>query len=307
MKSMKARRILSNVVIYVILGVSAVIWVLPILWLFLQSLSGEGYSSIGKPIPSSLTFENYMYLFAPGASPEGAIDKSHDLIALGNTSIMLSGFDVWFINTLIVAVLVCIINTLFVLCTAYALSRFRFKARGIFMRLNLILGMFPGFLGMIINYWLMKELFHLNGQIWALVILYSAGSGMGFFVSKGFFDTVSKSIDEAAMIDGANRAQIFWNIILPLAKPIVVYTVLTSFMGPWGDYITSSYIIGLTNYQSWTVAIGLYKWATDVKLAADYYTRYTAGSVIIALPLSILFIATQRYYVGGVTGGAVKG
>jgi arabinogalactan oligomer/maltooligosaccharide transport system permease protein len=131
---------------------------------------------------------------------------------------------------------------------------------------------------------------------------------MGFFISKGFFDTISRSIDEAAMIDGASRAQIFWNIILPLSKPIVVYTILTSFMGPWGDYITSSYIIGLQNTSQWTVAIGLYKWATDTQnLNISYYTRYAAGSVIVALPMAILFIATQRYYVGGVTGGAVKG
>jgi arabinogalactan oligomer/maltooligosaccharide transport system permease protein len=154
----------------------------------------------------------------------------------------------------------------------------------------------------------MKYVFNLQGSIWALVILYSAGSGMGFFISKGFFDTVSKSIDEAAMIDGANRAQIFWNIVLPLAKPTVVYTLLTSFMAPWGDYITSSYIIGLQNSENWTVAIGLYKWATDgINYKPSYYTRYAAGSVIIALPLSALFLATQRYYVGGVTGGAVKG
>ncbi len=312
MKSQKARRILSNTIIYIILGISAVIWVLPILWIVLQSLSGEaGTASRARLVPQAFSFENYLLLFSEGTQPSWAVSTTNSTfnsIELWNTGIMMTGFSVWLINTLIIAVLVCIINTVFVLAVAYSLSRFRFKARPMFMRLNLILGMFPGFLGMIINYWLMKEVFHLQGTFWALVILYSAGSGMGFFISKGFFDTVSKSIDEAAMIDGANRAQIFWNIVLPLAKPTVVYTLLTAFMAPWGDYITSSYIIGLANHNNWTVAIGLYKWATDVQeYGSAYYTRYAAGSIVIALPLSALFLATQRYYVGGVTGGAVKG
>lgn len=309
MRSQKTRRLIGNIVVYAILVISAIIWVLPIIWLVLQGFSGEeGKIGQKRLIPQTFTFENFTNLFVPGAHPSYASNYSHDLVSFWGTDLQLTGFTVWLINTLIIAILVCIINTVFVLCVAYALSRFRFKARPAFMKLNLILGMFPGFLGMIINYWMMKELFHLDGTIWALIILYSAGSGMGFFISKGFFDTVSKSIDEAAMIDGANRAQIFWNIVLPLAKPIVVYTLLTSFMAPWGDYITSSYIIGLTNDSNWTVAIGLYKWATDdINYTSSYYSRYAAGSVVIALPLSILFIATQRYYVGGVTGGAVKG
>ena len=309
MRSQKTRRLVANIVVYAILIISAIIWVLPILWLVLQAFSGEeGKIGQKRLIPQAFTFDNFINLFVPGAHPSYATNYAHDSIRFWGVGPEMTGFSIWLINTLIIAILVCIINTVFVLCVAYALSRFRFKARPMFMKLNLILGMFPGFLGMIINYWIMKELFHLDGTIWALVILYSAGSGMGFFISKGFFDTVSKSIDEAAMIDGANRAQIFWNIVLPLAKPIVVYTLLTSFMAPWGDYITSSYIIGLTNDGNWTVAIGLYKWATDdINYSSSYYSRYAAGSIVVALPLSILFIATQRYYVGGVTGGAVKG
>ena len=194
----------------------------------------------------------------------------------------MDGFFVkWLMNTLIVACCCCVISTFFVLATAYSLSRFRFKGRNTLMKLNLILGMFPGFLGMIILYWVMKSIFHLQGSFWALVIIYSAGSGMGFFISKGFFDTISRSIDEAAMIDGASRSQIFWHIILPLAKPIVVYTILTSFMAPWGDYITSSYIIGLQNSTQWTVAIGLYKWATEsTTLTPTYYTQYVGVRVV---------------------------
>jgi arabinogalactan oligomer/maltooligosaccharide transport system permease protein len=295
MKSQKARRIVGLVVVYIILAIASVIWIAPIFWLFMQSF-GYDSSSSAYFIPHELTFANYAYLFGFGSPSYAA---SHEL----------DGYFVkWMGNTLIVAILTCIISTLFVLMTAYALSRFRFKSRNTLMKLNLVLGMFPGFLGMIIMYWVMKEIFHLQGQFWSLVILYTAGAGMGFFVSKGFFDTISRSIDEAAMIDGANRAQIFWHIILPLSKPIVVYTILTSFMGPWGDYITSSYIIGLQNRPQWTVAIGLYKWATDgTTLTPTYYTQYAAGSVVVAIPMIALFMLTQKYYVSGVTGGAVKG
>lgn len=303
MKSLKASRIISLTIVYVILAVCAVIWVLPFVWLILQSFSLNAASkSQFVPDFSTATFANYGYLFTGGA-PAYQDGSSLDI----NPANGMSYYLTWFLNTFVIAVICCIINTLFVLIVAYAMSRFRFKGREMLMKLNLILGMFPGFLGMIIMYWVMKEIFKLQGTFWALIFIYSAGSGMGFFVSKGFFDTISRSIDEAAEIDGANKAQIFWNIILPLSKPIVVYTILTSFMSPWGDYITSSYIIGNQNTGNWTIAIGLYKWATDISYAADYYTRYAAGAVVIAIPLAILFIATQKYYVAGVTGGAVKG
>ena len=289
MKSLKARRFLSNALIYVLLIVLSVIWLSPIVWIVLQSFSGEGIAARSRFYPSAWSFDNYIALFSTGY---GALDGK---------------FPTWFLNTLIVAICNCIISTLFVLFTSYALSRFRFKARGIFMKMNLVLGMFPGFLSMIIMYWVMKEIFHLQGNYWSLVILYSAGSGAGFYISKGFFDTISKSIDEAAMIDGATRNQIFWNIILPLAKPIVVYTILTSFMSPWGDYITSSYIIGLQNPSQWTVAIGLYQMISNNEYIMDYYTQFAAGAVCVAIPTTLLFIFLQKYYVSGVTGGAVKG
>lgn len=298
MRSLKTGRIISNTIIYIILVVMSVIWLAPIVWLVLQSFSGDGLASRVRFVPSTWTLNNYVYLFS---NFTGKTNPNATVIALDGK------FFTWFMNTLIVSICSCIICTLFTLMTAYALSRFRFKGRGLFMRLNLILGMFPGFLSMIIMYWVMKEIFHLAGSYWALVIIYSAGSGMGFFISKGFFDTISKSIDEAAMIDGATKSQIFWNIILPLAKPIVIYTILTSFMGPWGDYITSSYIVGLQNIDNWTVAIGLYQMVTTNDYVVTYYTQFAAGAVVVALPTTLLFIFLQKYYVSGVTGGAVKG
>lgn len=298
MKSLKARRILVNSIIYMVLIILSIIWVAPIVWMILQSFAGDGIAARTRFIPNTWTFDNYLWLFNNFTGASNPLATTHALDGK---------FFTWFMNTLIVAILSCIISTLFVLLTAYALSRFRFKGRGLFMKMNLIIGMFPSFLSMIILYWVMKEIFHLEGSYWSLVIIYSAGAGAGFYISKGFFDTISKSIDEAAMIDGATKNQIFWNIILPLAKPIVVYTVLTSFMAPWGDYITSSYIIGLQNIDNWTVAIGLYQMISSNVYIVSYYTQYAAGAVCIAIPTTLLFIFLQKYYVSGVTGGAVKG
>ena len=198
----------------------------------------------------------------------------------------------------------CVISTLFILMVSYTLSRLRFKSRRKLLNLGLILGMFPGFMSMAATYSIM-ELFHLEGQLFALVIVYSAGAGLGYQVAKGFFDTIPRSLDEAARIDGATSNRIFWVIILPLSKPIIVYTALTTFLGPWADYIFVSYFMK-TNTDNFTVAVGLYNLLTPANINS-YFTTFCAGAVLIAIPITILFIVMQRFYVGGVTGGAVKG
>lgn len=275
------KRAIANAVVYIILSIMVVIWIIPIVWLVLQSFSiEEGVTTTF--FPRSLTLDHYINLFTNEAFPYGR----------------------WVLNTFIVAVFSCIISTLFILMVSYAFSRLRFKSRKTFLNLGLILGMFPGFMSMAATYNIM-DIIGLKGQLVALVIVYSAGAGLGYQVSKGFFDTIPRSLDEAAKIDGATRNQIFWIIILPLSKPIIVYTALTTFIGPWTDYIFVSYFMK-DNAENFTVALGLYK-MLDKEVVGTLFTTFCAGAVLIAIPITILFVIMQRFYVAGVTGGAVKG
>lgn len=276
-----AKRTAANVIVYFILGVMSVVWLIPIVWLVLQSFNTrKGISA--QFFPEGFTFNNYVNLFTDTQYPYGK----------------------WILNTLIVAALSCVISTLFILMVSYAFSRLRFKSRKTFLNLGLILGMFPGFMSMVATYNIM-EIIGLKQQLFALVIVYSAGAGLGYQVAKGFFDTIPRSLDEAAKIDGATRHQIFWQIILPLSKPIIVYTALTTFTGPWADYIFVSYFMKAKK-TNWTVALGLYN-MIDGENIDKRFSTFCAGAVIIAIPITILFIIMQRFYVAGVTGGAVKG
>jgi arabinogalactan oligomer/maltooligosaccharide transport system permease protein len=288
-KSRKWTEIVSNTIIYTVLTIMSVIWLVPIFWLVLQSFKLNdigGSSGLSTSFfPATYTFNNYINLFVFNAADQVK-------------------FPLWFLNTFIVATITCLISTILVLMTSYAFSRLDFKARKPMMKIILILGMFPGFMTMIAIYHILK-LIGLTGSIWGLILVYSGGAAMGYYISKGFFDTIPKSIDEAAMIDGASKSQIFWQITLPLSKPIVIYTALTSFIGPWGDFIFARLMLG-DNLDSYTVARGLY-WMITRENIQTYFTRFCAGAVIIAIPITLLFIWMQKYYVSGVTGGSVKG
>ncbi len=212
----------------------------------------------------------------------------------------------WFLNTLTIALFCAVIQTIMQLSVSYSLSRIRFKGRKLLMNICLVLGMFPGFLTMIVLYYLLKTLgMTQGGAVAGLILVSCASSGMGYYISKGFFDTLPKSLDESARIDGATRFQVFLKIIMPLAKPIVIYTILMAFMGPWGDYVFASYV-AFGETSSYNVAVGLYQWV-NTNDYQGYFTKFCAGGVLVAIPITALFMALQKYYVEGVTGGAVKG
>ena len=284
--SMKASNRLSDVMVHILLAVLSIIWILPIVFVILTSLRGEPGSYVSYIIPKEFTFANYTRLFT---------DKS------------MINFPKWFLNTFIIACFSCVIATFFTLCVSYVMSRMRFKLRKKFMNIALILGMFPGFMSMIAVYYILKGIGLLETTTLkhvALVLVYSGGAGLGFYIVKGFFDTIPKSIDEAAYIDGATRWEVFTKITLPLSKPMIVYTSLTAFMGPWVDYIFAKVILG-TDKDAYTIAIGLWQ-MLEREYIQKYYTAFYAGCVLISIPIAILFIKTQKYYVEG-TAGAVKG
>ncbi len=274
---------ISTAIIYVILTILSIIWVLPIIWVFITSFRAEPGSFTNTFFPKSYTFNNYIKLFSDNQQ---------------------FYFFRWFLNTLFVSIFSCLISTFFVLSVSYVMSRLRFKMRKPFMNIALILGMFPGFMSMIAIYYILKA-FGISQSLIALILVYSGGAGLGFFIAKGFFDTLPRALDEAAYLDGATKSYVFWKITLPLSKPIIIYTLLTAFMGPWVDYIFASVIMG-DNYTNYTVALGLFK-MLEREFIHTYYTQFAAGAVIVSIPIAILFVATQRFYVEGVTGGAVKG
>ena len=278
---LKTSRAITNTSIHVLLIVISIIWLIPFVCIVLQSFRVENSGPVGYVLPKVWGTDNYTKLFQ-------------------------TDFPRWYTNTFIAALVTAVLQTIIVLCMSYTLSRFRFKMRQPLMRFMLILGMFPGMLSMIILYRVLKDLGLTQANaVPGLILVYVASSGMGYYVSKGFFDTIPMSLDEAARIDGATRAQILYKIILPLSKPIVIYTILTAFMGPWGDFVFARYISFGTSAGK-NVAVGLYDWLNKDQIS-NCYTMFCAGGVLVALPVTILFLFLQKYYVEGVTGGAVKG
>ena len=136
--------------------------------------------------------------------------------------------------------------------------------------------------------------------------MYSAGSGMGYLIAKGFFDTVSKSLRESAYLEGANEFTVFWKIILPLSKPIIVYTVINSFLAPWMDFVFADLMMTSGTAANKTVALGLFTMVNKVN-RNNYFAQFCAGGVIVSIPISILFVIMQKFYVEGITSGAAKG
>ena len=279
---MSTKNRLSNTVIYIILILMSLIWLIPFICIVLQSFRVESTGQVGYVIPKQWGLDNYVTLFTQTSFPK------------------------WYMNTLLIAVVVAVIQTVIVLCMSYTLSRLRFKGRKLLMNFMLVLGMFPGFLTMIVLYTVLKDLnMIMENAVPGLILVYVASSGMGYYVSKGFFDTIPRSLDEAARIDGATRLQVFYKIILTFSKPIVIYTALTAFMAPWGDFVFARYISN-NNSAGMNVAVGLWSWLQRDTIS-QRYTLFCAGGVIVAIPVTLLFIALQKYYVEGVTGGAVKG
>jgi len=278
----RASRRLGNGTIYFVLTLITIIWLAPFVGIVLESFKAETTMQTPYLFPKEFGFDHYIRLFNE------------------------TDFLRWFKNTGLMGVATAALQTIFILSMSYVLSRIRFKGRRGLMNAMLILGMFPGFLTMILIYKVFADA-GLTGSMApaGLVIVYCASSGMGYYVSKGFFDTIPKSLDEAARVDGATRFQVFLRVIMPLSKPIVIYTILMGFMAPWGDFMLASYLIH-ENSAGMNVAVGMYEWLSRTNLNT-HYTMFCAAGVVVAIPVVTVFLLLQKYYVEGVTGGAVKG
>lgn len=283
--SAKTKRFVTNVIVHACLTVLAAIWVFPLLWVVLTSFRAEKGSYMSTFFPKSYTVDNYVKLFT-------------------DTNVL--NFPKMFMNTLIIAIFSCLISTFFVLAVSYCMSRLRFKMRKPFMNVALILGLFPAFMSMVAVYYILKAMGLSEGAMIrvALILVYSGGAGMGFYIAKGFFDTIPKALDEAAFLDGATKFQVFTKITVPLSKPIIVYTIITTFIGPWVDFIFAK-VICRANADYYTVALGLWK-MLEKEYIDNWYTCFAAGSVCISIPIAILYLCTQRFYADGMSG-AVKG
>lgn len=281
--SMKRKNAISNTIIYIILIAMAVIWLIPFVFIVLESFRCESTWQVGYIIPKQWGFDNYINLFTK------------------------TDFLKWYLNTFLIGLAAAVFQSIVVLCVSYTLSRINFKGRKLLMNTCLVLGMFPGFVTLIVLYRVLSAI-GLTGvnSVPGLILIGLAGSGMGYYISKGYFDTIPRSLDEAAKMDGATKFQIFYKVIMPLAKPIVIYTILTAFMGPWGDFMFAKYIAHGSS-AGMNVAVGLQYMISSPGNISKNYTMFCAGGVLVAIPITILFLMLQKYYVEGVTGGAVKG
>ena len=267
-----------------LIAVLCAIWLVPIVWLVCMAFSADDFMYVAGFFPKKWSAGHFVRLFQTDT---------------------VNQFPMWFMNTFKIAIFNCVISTCFTLMVAYATSFGKFKARKPLMNAAVLLNLFPGVLTMIAVYFTLKTFGLTNSHI-GLILVYSASSGLGYLICKGFFDTVPRALCEAARLDGCNEARIFAQIIIPTSRPIIVYTIISSFLVPWMDFVYAKMILNAGVSEYYTVAVGLYR-MLDKSLINNYFTIFCCGGILVSIPIAILFFIMQKFYVEGVTAGAVKG
>lgn len=270
---------IEKVVVYALLITIALMVLVPVSWIVLSSLQ-EGNSLFSSTfIPQKITFKHYVELF-----------KETD-------------FLLWYWNTFKIAIANMCISLVITTLTAYVFSRYNFKGKKTTLISVLVLQMFPSFLAMTAIFILLSKLNLLDTHL-GLILVYSAGQvPYNSWLVKGYFDGIPKTLDEAARVDGAGHLTIFVRIIMPLARPILVLIAITNFMGPWFDFIFPNLV--LRSQDKRTLAMGIFDWITTG--ANDNFTMFAAGAILVAVPITILFLILQKHIVKGLSAGAVKG
>lgn len=282
------RNIFGTLILYTELVLLGVIVLIPVVYVIGTSLNPN--SGIPSSIwPAEPSLRAFQFLFE-GSAMYGASEETNAFVS-------------WYWNTLQVAFLTMIFSVLFVTGTAYVFARYKFKGKRAGLLTILVLQMFPSFLGLIAIFTLFQT-FGLLDQPLALVIIYTAGAiPFNVWLIKGYLQGVPKELDESAKIDGANKIQIFFKIIMPLSVPIISFVAVTQFMAPWLDYILPSFVI--ETEEKWTLAVGIFRFINDQ--ARINYPAFSASAILIAVPITVLYIVFQRYIIEGITAGANKG
>ena len=267
---------------YILLIAVCVIIIYPLLWTIGASFNPGNSLVSTSIIPKNPTNEHYVKLFA------------------GEGNLF---YKQWYLNSLKISVFTMLLSLISVSFTAYAFSRFRFKGRKNGLTLFMLLQMIPQFSALTAIFVLGQMLGLINSH-WLLILIYVGGQiPMNSYLLKGYMDTIPMDLDESARIDGASRTRIFWQIIIPLSRPMLAVVAMNGFTGPLGDFALSSVI--LRNPESYTLPIGLYKLVSD-KMGASY-TTFAAGAILISIPIVIIFLSLQKHFVFSLTAGGTKG
>lgn len=273
-----ANRIRLTLSYLILIGAIAVV-IYPIVWVVGSSLNPGNSLSSSTIIPENATLDHYRKLFAE------------------------TEYLTWYWNTLKICFITMVLSVIFIGLTAYAFSRYKFVGRKNGLLLFLILQMIPQFVAILAIYILAFQVGLLDTHL-ALILVYVGGLiPMNTYLAKNYYDTIPKELDESARIDGAGHFRIFWQIILPLSKPILAVIALFSFISPFADFILASILISSDDKQ--TLAVGLFNMISNK--FGNNFTLFAAGSVLVAIPIGLLFLSLQRYFISGLTAGGTKG
>ncbi len=267
---------------YLVLIVAVVVIAYPLLWTIGASFNPGNSLVSTSLIPKNPTTAHYTKLFA------------------GEGTLL---YKQWYVNSLKISFFTMVLSLICVSMTAYAFSRFRFTGRKNGLLLFLLLQMIPQFSALIAIFVLAQMLGMINSHLMLILVYVGGQIPMNTYLLKGYFDTIPRDLDESAKIDGASNTRIFWQIILPLSRPMLAVVAMNGFTGPLGDFALSSVL--LRNPEYYTLPIGLYKLVTD-KMGASY-TTFAAGAILISIPIALVFLALQKHFVTGLTAGGTKG
>ncbi|MBM7554078.1 arabinogalactan oligomer/maltooligosaccharide transport system permease protein [Thalassobacillus pellis] len=277
----KTKSKIEVTLIYLFLAVMFVVIAYPLLWTIMMSINPGTNMLVTKMIPDNPTLEHYLWLFTdPG-----------------------SDYVIWYKNSLMVAFANATGSVVLTSLIAYAFSRYHFIGKKYGLYTFLLLQMFPALMGMVALYILLSTIGLIDSLV-GLTLIYLGGQiPFNAWLVKGYFDTIPKELDEAAKIDGAGHLKIFWTIMLPLAKPILAVVALFNFMAPFMDFLLPRIV--LTSPEKYTLALGLFNFINDQ--FSNNFTRFSAGAILIAVPIALVFLLLQRYLISGLTSGATKG